>query len=43
MNGFNSEDFLIPHGFLQGSVLGLLLFPVYINDFFTSIKFSKVH
>ena len=37
------KDLLISHRFQQGSVLGLLLFLLYINDLHTAMKFYKVH
>ena len=43
VNGFNSKDLPISYSVPQGSVLGLLLFLLYINDLHTAIKFCKVH
>ena len=43
INGFNSNHAMLKHEVPQGSVLGPILFLIYINDLNHAIKYCKVH
>ena len=43
INGFNSDYAMLIHGVSQGSVLGPIIFLIYINDLNHAVKYCKVH
>ena len=43
INGFKSENQILSHGVPQGSVLGPILFLLYINDLYKCIQHSSTY